>query len=245
MFIGNFFWQELKNTRIDYKLNTANLMFLSVIILFFIVSLSPFNFVPVWFVYVLMPILLIKSKRVDSINIAERNRRIIIFISMIFFIFAFVKFYRIKQYHQQNFNQFSNDWKDVQLWTKNNTAKEDVFITPTNISGFRVFSERVNFINSSDAVTIINLAPEFAKECYERMELLKFTWPKSRQEIRENYMKSAKKLLKNYNELTENDLVKIKEKYPKVKYVVTYLNKQLKLPEKYNNSTFRIYQIEK
>lgn len=244
MFIGNFFWQELKNCRIDYKLNRDTLMFLSVMILFFIVSLSPFNFVPVWSVYVLMPFLLIKSKKVNSINIPEKNRRIIVFISISFFILAFMKFYRIKQY-QQNFSQFPNDWKNIQLWAKNNTAKEDVFITPTDISGFRVFSERANFINSSDAVTILNLAPEFAKECYERMELLKFIWPKSKQEIRNNYTKSAEKLLKNYNELTENDFVKIKGKYPKVEYIVTYRNKQLKFSERYNNSTFRIYQIEK
>lgn len=63
------------------------------------------------------------------------------------------------------------DWISTQLWAKNNTSKETIFLTPPSLEGFRIFSERSTIEESKDG-SVIFYSPVYAKEWKKRNDIL-------------------------------------------------------------------------
>jgi hypothetical protein len=62
-------------------------------------------------------------------------------------------------------------WVDVQQWAQSHTAPTARFLTPPQISGFRVFSQRTTFVEWKDG-TLQYFSPEFSRRWSERVQLL-------------------------------------------------------------------------
>lgn len=130
-----------------------------------------------------------------------------------------------------------SSWIDVQLWAKANTSKEDLFITPVYLKGFRFYSERGIVGNWKDG-TLAIYDPVFAKDWLERMENFKFLG-----RIKEyGYHQIPVGSKEDFLSLQETDILKIAKKYG-AKYIIMEKERDLNFREKYSNDSFRVYEI--
>ena len=109
-------------------------------------------------------------------------------------------------------------WEKAQIWAKNNTELDDVFITPPRLSGFRVFSQRSVVAEGRDG-TLAFYDDGFA-----------IKW---RQRIQE---------LSKIETLTTIEIEEIAQKY-NAAYLVVPKNINFQFNEVYENSEFRIYSL--
>lgn len=123
-----------------------------------------------------------------------------------------------------------NDWKRIQLWCKNNTPQDSLFIIPPYFSGFRIWSERAILGDWKDG-TMSNFSPSFAAQWWERMEDLGYT--------KGNYRNYGEE---EYNSLAEFDFKTLARKYGAT-HVVTEKTKKLNFTLLYESDHFRIYEI--
>lgn len=65
-------------------------------------------------------------------------------------------------------NVQEKSWLDIQLWAKQNTSPNDMFITPPQIEGFRVESERAIYGDWKDGC-LLNFNPAFGYEWLRRV----------------------------------------------------------------------------
>lgn len=132
-------------------------------------------------------------------------------------------------------NAQEEKWLDVQVWAKQNTSPNDVFIVPPTLMGFRVESERAIYGDWRDG-TLMNFNPSFGYEWFRRMEKLGY---------REGY--SFEEGFKN---LTEPDFNSIAgetqtgdSKAYKTFLVMFKERDTLKFPIVYGNEKFIVYEI--
>lgn len=111
------------------------------------------------------------------------------------------------------------DWLSVQLWVKNNTVKESIFLTPPNLSGFRSFSQRSIVADNKDG-GLIFYSPEYAAQWQNRVEKLR-----------------------GYNRFGEKDFLSISQDYPFDYLVVSSSHQPLNWKIVYRNPSFLIYQL--
>ncbi len=126
----------------------------------------------------------------------------------------------------------TNDWVSVQVWARNNTPPNSVFIVPTYIDGFRMYSERSIFADWSDGALGL-FHPSFIHEWWNRMELLGITKTKNNQ--------TSRKIA--YDNLDEIMIRTIKERY-KVDFIVIDAGNNLSFVKIYNNKGYSIYHVE-
>lgn len=62
-------------------------------------------------------------------------------------------------------------WREVQLWAKENTSRETMFMVPPQTEGFRVFSERSSWVDWKDG-DIFSTFPEYANEWRRRLSAI-------------------------------------------------------------------------
>ena len=114
-----------------------------------------------------------------------------------------------------------SNWVKTQLWAKENTPLDAIFITPPYLQGFRVFSERGTVAEWKDG-TQQYFDTEYSYEWWERT----------------NDIGTMDK--KFYNNLTLEQFLRFCKKYG-ASYIVFPAGKTLELPHVYENKDYRIY----
>jgi hypothetical protein len=116
------------------------------------------------------------------------------------------------------------DWIDVQLWAKENTPINAMFITPPYLQGFRIFSERGAVVEWKDGT-----------QQYFDMNYSYKWWERS-----DDIGKEDRAF---YDSLSKERLLELCKKY-KASYIVFPSSKVLQLPRVYENKEFRMYKCD-
>ncbi|MDI6784038.1 MAG: hypothetical protein QME64_08105 [bacterium] len=123
-------------------------------------------------------------------------------------------------------------WQDVQLWAKENSNKDSIWLTPPYLSGFRLRSQRSTVVEWKDgAMSLFN--PRYAVEWHQRLQDFGIN-------LKTNY--DLHPMIYHYHSLTEQELLQIATKYH-AQYLVVEKPKIFPLPSLYSNSQFNVYVI--
>lgn len=123
-------------------------------------------------------------------------------------------------------------WYDLQNWSKDNSAKDAIFIEPPSQAGFRVESLRSSYGTWHDGTKVF-FSEEYGELWWSRMKSLRCTNPN--------------RLAKDYRLNTADDFraiwSELKDMHSEA-YVICYKDMQLNgLPLVYENSDFLIYKL--
>jgi len=138
------------------------------------------------------------------------------------------------------------DWRDAQLWARDNTPIDAAFIIPLDMNGFRVLSKRSVFLDWVDG-SAMHWVPGFEEKWAERLARLGYT---------RSFMEKTAGLIcglgasdqkiyhkEIYGNLNEEIFRSIKRDNL-AQYVVEDVSKSLSFKIVYENTTFRIYRID-
>jgi hypothetical protein len=134
-------------------------------------------------------------------------------------------------------------WYDVQIWARNNTSKDTVFITPPQIwwwyeSDWRVFSERSTVATLSELLEAA-FAPEYIDQWQPRFEALA---PGALEQFKGNYFENVKLTAQAFYGLSSGDLACIAGQY-KASYLVVEKPHWRNFPEVYENEQYVVYDL--
>ena len=151
-------------------------------------------------------------------------------------------FYLYTSLKHNSWMRYKDDpkWIEVQLWAKNESAFQDIFIVPPNKEGFRIHSERSIYGDWKDGTQMF-FNPQFGFKWIKRMEKLGFS----------DNSNSQAELKKSYQNLTVEQLKSISDNikaaetigYEQKHFVVMPANSELKFPEAYRNKKYIVYEI--
>ena len=126
-------------------------------------------------------------------------------------------------------------WREVQVWANKNTFQDKLFITPLNLNGFRLFSQRGIVSDfKSGGNSLFN--PEYGYLWWERMKDFGIKEDISNIDLTD----VAKSVGIIYNNLTEEQVKLIAKKY-RAEYFVTASEKKYNFKLLYSNPTFKVY----
>ncbi len=214
---------------ITSKKITTNKISLLVFALFF--SISPLISLAVLLLY----------KKINHENLIRTAEFLIIFI---FFITIIIL--KTMNIWKPGINIFpiKDDNYDVQMWAKNNTAKDAVFITPPALWWFynlewRVISERSTVSTLSELLEGAFL-PSYINYWRPRFEDVA---PGALKQFTGDAIKNISITRSAYHYLTEKDIMRISKKY-KAKYFVSESPFQYRFPVVYKNKSFIVYSLD-
>jgi len=110
-------------------------------------------------------------------------------------------------------------WLAAQIWAKQNTPPEAIFLTPPDLHGWRSFSQR-SIVGDLKDGAVIFYTWDYTKLWQEKI------WS-----------------LKNYAQFREQDFLKIQQQYTFQYIIVTGSHPALNFPLVYQNRDFLIYKI--
>lgn len=116
-------------------------------------------------------------------------------------------------------------WRDVQIWARENTPVDAVFITPPYYYGFRVESQR----------TVVGEWKDGTQQ-YFSVPYTALWW----QRMQDLHAAGASDI--RYNDLDATALAAIAAKY-QADFVVFFIERELPFPVVYRNQWFRVYQV--
>lgn len=129
-------------------------------------------------------------------------------------------------------NAQDTNWLDVQVWAKQNTSLQDVFIVPPNWYSFRVESERTIYGDWKDGAMTI-WSPAFGYEWFRRMKALGY--------------KKAGSLEEGFKNLNETDFVNIANEGTRnghKTFLIMFKEREtLNFPITYANEKFVVYEV--
>jgi hypothetical protein len=127
--------------------------------------------------------------------------------------------------------QMNKEWVDVQMWANKNTDLNDLFLTPPNEYGFRVYSQRAQVGDFKDGASTL-YHPALYKEWRSRMKDLG---------VEKEMINGA--YLFGYQEIGDEEKIKdIAEKY-NVDWLVSSHN-NLQFEKAYNNNKYSVYKLK-
>jgi len=209
------------------KIGVSKIVLLILVLLFSIVPLIPL-------------VILLLYKKIDHKILIEIIKYLIIFVFLItLFILKIANIWR----PGINIGPIKDDSYDVQMWAKNNTAKDVIFITPPALWWFynlewRVISERSTVSTLSELLEGAFL-PSYIDYWRPRFEDVA---PGALIQFSIDPLKNIEVTKKAYYSLSEKDILKISIKYG-AKYFVAEKPQQYKFPVAYKNNIFTIYDL--
>jgi len=144
--------------------------------------------------------------------------RFIFMLAIFIFIIFMIRNFQSIQMNVQ-FPKTKDDWIDLQLWARNNTPKDAIFLVPPNQTGFRIFSQRSIVTDTKDGAVVI-YSPFYA-----------------------NYWRQLMDDLENYHTFKEEEFAILQKKY-KNEYVVTLKEHNLNFLPFYKNDSFNVFKID-
>lgn len=128
-----------------------------------------------------------------------------------------------RRFHPEN--RYSEGWRNVQVWAKENTEKTALFLTPPYMTGFRIFSQRPIVGEWKDG-TQQYFDADYSYEWWRRMQDMK-----------------SDRGGRNFDNLGKAQYVELAGKYD-ANYLVVPSSISLDLPKEYDNSQYAIYRFE-
>jgi len=134
-------------------------------------------------------------------------------------------------------------WYDAQIWARDNTPKNTLFITPPENwwfyeSEWRVFSERSTVVTLSELLEAA-FVPDYLNTWEPRFNALA---PGALPQFEGDYFENVRITAAAFNSLTDDQLVEIARKYG-ASYLVVEKPIQRQFPVAYENSTYIIYDL--
>ncbi len=211
----------------DKKINTNKISLLILALLF---SISP----------LISLIVLLLYKKINNKNCVSIFKYLVIII----FLLTLTIFYKMDIWKPGiNIEPIKDDNYDAQIWAKNNTPKDTLFITPPALWWFyslewRVISERSTISTLSETFEG-SFVPSYIEYWRPRFEdvapgaLIKFSI---------DPIKNIKITKNAYRSLSENDILRISKKYG-AKYFVSEKPRLYQFPILYENKGFIVYDL--
>ena len=186
-------------------------------------------------------VILLLYKKINHENFIKTIKYLIIFIFFITLII--LKMANIWR-PGINIGLIKDDNYYVQMWAKNNSEKNDIFITPPALWWFydlewRVVSERSTVSTLSELLEGAFL-PSYIEYWRPRFEDVA---PKALKQFSVDPFRNIVITKKAYYSLSEKDILKISKKYG-AKYFVSEKLHQYKFPVVYKNSSFIVYNLD-
>ncbi|EKE13716.1 MAG: hypothetical protein ACD_12C00853G0001 [uncultured bacterium] len=209
------------------KIGVSKIVLLILVLLFSIVPLIPL-------------VILLLYKKIDHKILIEIIKYLIIFVFLItLFILKIANIWK----PGINIGPIKDDSYDVQMWAKNNTAKDVIFITPPALWWFynlewRVISERSTVSTLSELLEGAFL-PSYIDYWRPRFEDVA---PGALIQFSVDPLKNIEITKKAYNFLSEKDVIRISKKY-NAKYFVSEKPYRYSFPMVYQNNHFNIYVL--
>lgn len=119
-------------------------------------------------------------------------------------------------------------WADIQVFAREHTHKDALFIVPPYMNDFGLYSERATLGDWAEGANILYLDNSFAKQWLERMNAL--GW------------KTLWGLHSGYAALSTDEIVAAAAKYG-AQYIVSEKPKRFALPSLYENEQFILYRV--
>jgi hypothetical protein len=120
------------------------------------------------------------------------------------------------------------DWMEVQLWARNHTPEDSLFLTPPELLGFRVNSLRSTVVEYKDGAPLA-FAPLPIIEWWQRME--KFGYK----------LDLKKEKIIKPKAIANSTLREVAGQYHAA-YIIVAKPARLELPLKFQNSSYLIYE---
>ena len=135
-------------------------------------------------------------------------------------------------------------WYDAQMWARQNTPKDALFITPPEKWGiydadWRVFSERGTIAEHADLL-MVALVPDYTATWSERFERVA---PGAIAQFNGNYFENARQVKNAYYTLSEEAIRQIAIDYG-ASYLVLEKPQQRDFSIAYENEEYVIYRLE-
>ena len=136
-----------------------------------------------------------------------------------------------------------NSWYEVQLWVKDNTKFDSIFITPVDkwshyMSDFIVLSQRSTVVSLGELFEVA-FHPQYIRIWEERFEDVV---PGAVAMFTPNFEDNRRMVSIIYNQNTEDDFIRIARKY-NASYVIVEKPKVLTFNKVFDNYDFTIYSI--
>ena len=122
-------------------------------------------------------------------------------------------------------DRYNSDWRGVQVWAKENTEKDALFLTPPYMTGFRIFSQRPIVGEWKDG-TQQYFDTDYSYEWWRRM-----------QDVKSNSWGN-----RDFDNLGKAQYVELAEKYG-ASYLVLPSSVSLDLPKEYDNGQYVVYKL--
>jgi hypothetical protein len=121
-----------------------------------------------------------------------------------------------------------DSWADIQIFAKEHSQKDDLFIVPPYMNDFGLYSDRATLGDWAEGANILYMDNTFAQAWLERMNDLGWhtLWGEKR----------------GYNGLSTEAIVATAKKYG-ASFIITEKPKHFELPSIYENSQFILYKI--
>ncbi|MBI2443529.1 MAG: hypothetical protein HYV40_06540 [Candidatus Levybacteria bacterium] len=135
------------------------------------------------------------------------------------------------------------DWYDVQVWAKNNTPKDAMFLTPPDRWWFfepdwRVFSERSTFVTLSEVLEFA-FTPEYTPHWVSRFTIAA---PGALEQFDGDVYKSLKLTKEAYASQSDKQL-SVLALVNDIDYIVVEKPRRLPYPLVYENRTFSVFRV--
>ncbi|MEK7109735.1 MAG: hypothetical protein AAB876_00780 [Patescibacteria group bacterium] len=211
----------------DKKINTNKISLLIFALLF---SISPL-------ISLIVLLLYKKNNNKNCISIFK-------YLVIIIFLLTLTIFYKMNIWKPGiNIGPIKDDNYDVQIWAKNNTAKNAVFITPPALwwlynLEWRVISERSSVSTLSELFEG-GFLPSYIYYWQPRFEGVA---PKALEQFSDDPLKNIIITKKAYYSLSEKDIIRISKKYG-AKYFVSEKPRLYQFPILYENKGFIVYDL--
>ena len=134
-------------------------------------------------------------------------------------------------YYHGYFQGRRDPWADIQLFAQKHSAKDDLFIVPTYMNDFGIYSLRATLGDWAEGANAIYLDNQFAREWLSRMKDL--GW-------KEFCIDSN---AGGYFNLKTAEVMKAAKKYG-AKFIITEKPKTFELQKTYENNQFILYLAE-
>lgn len=131
-------------------------------------------------------------------------------------------------YYQGYVRGKKDPWADMQIFAREHSGKDDLFIVPPSMNDFGLYSERATLGDWAEGANILYMDTAFARAWLERMQDL--GWHTLRGE------KSG------YNGLSTEAVVAAARKYG-ARFIIAEKPKRFNLPAIYENSHFILYRL--
>ncbi len=141
-------------------------------------------------------------------------------------------------------NGKNDNWKEVALWARDNTALDARFITPPqqwslNITDWRVISERQSLATYSEMLELI-FEPNYMSDFKYRFELVS---PGAINQFKGDFFKNRLIIKDRYYSLSQDQIINIAQQQG-VSFIVLERPNHLGLHIAYQNDEFVVYQLE-